>query len=407
MNTECPGAVAGRALALLGGSPAFPIPRHVGRPNLPDRSRFHARIDEILDRNWLTNAGPATQEFEDRVAGHLGVRHAVAVANGTLGLELTLTALGLEGEVILPSFTFVATAHAVLRAGLEPVFADVEPGSHCLDARCVESLIGPRTSAIIGVHLWGTPCDVEALQSLADRYGLELLFDAAHAYHCSHDGRRVGCFGHAEVFSFHATKFVSCGEGGVVTTNDSILAQRLRLARNFGFTGVDSVVSAGTNAKLSELQAALGLCMLDRLPELQAVNARNHALYSAGLRSAPGLRVIEHKPAPDHNFQYMVLEVDSRRFGLTRDEAVTVLQAEGVLARRYFAPGCHRMAPYSERRPLASGALPVTEALCESVLALPTGEAMSPHDVRSVCALLVEMHSQADRLRPLLADPRL
>src|SRR5262245_59345547 len=252
------------SLALFGGSPLFAEPLHVGRPSFAASKRqVLARIEQVLDRRFVTNNGPLVQELEAKVAEFLKVEHCVAVVNGTVGLELVARALELRGDVIVPGFTFIATAHAFHWLGLRPVFCDVDRRSHALDPRRLEECLTPATSAVVGVHLWGEPCDVAALQAFADRHRLALLFDAAHAFGCAEAGRMIGGFGCAEVFSFHATKFFQTFEGGAVTTDDGELAKRLRLLRNFGFAGFDTVVDYGTNGKMTELSAAMGLVALE------------------------------------------------------------------------------------------------------------------------------------------------
>ncbi len=375
-------------LALLGGSRAFPGTLYVGRPNLGDRRRLHERLDEILDRRWLTNQGPCVLEFEERLAALAGVPHCLAVCNATVGLEILLRATELRGEVIVPSFTFIATVHALHTVGLTPVFCDVDPATHSLDHRRVAELITPRTAGILAVHLWGRAAAVDELTVLAERHGLTLLFDAAHALHASSHGRPVGGFGRAEVFSFHGTKFVNSFEGGAITTHDAALAERLRLHRNFGFAGYDHVVSPGTNGKMSEIAAAMGLTSLDAMPDFVGVNARNYAAYQAGLANLPGLELFPYDPAERNNYQYVVLTLDAARTGLSRDLLVRALQAENVLARRYFHPGCHRMEPYRTLQPRAGGTLPVTERLADSVFALPTGTAVDPAAIAALCDLL-------------------
>jgi len=366
----------------------FREPFHVGRPNLGDRERFLERVAAIFDRRWLTNNGPLVQEFEARLAEFLGVRHALAVCNGTIGLELAVRALGMQGEVIVPSFTFVATAHAVQWQGITPVFADIDPRTHNLDPGAVERAITPRTTGIIGVHLWGRPCPVDALASLARQHGLKLMFDAAHAFACSQGGRMVGNFGDCEVFSFHATKFFNTFEGGAITTNDDALAERLRLMRNFGFAGYDNVVHIGTNGKMTEVCAAMGLTNLESLDEFVAANRRNYEAYRDGLAGIGGLTLTEYDGAERCNFQYVAIEVDPARFGRSRDDLCQALHEHNILARRYFFPGSHNMEPYRTLYPGAGANLPNTEALCQRVLALPTGTAVSVDDIRRICVLI-------------------
>jgi dTDP-4-amino-4,6-dideoxygalactose transaminase len=361
------------SLAVFGHKPAFAEPLHVGRPNLPDKQAILQRIAGALDRNWLTNGGPLVAEFERRVAAEAGVKHCIAVANGTIALELAIRALGLTGEVIVPAFTFIATAHALAWHGITPVFCDVDPATHTIDPHHAEQLMTPRTAGILGVHLWGRACDVDRLADLAARKKLTLFFDAAHAFGCTHRGRPIGGFGSCEIFSFHATKFVHCGEGGAITTGDDLLAERLRLLRNFGFAGCDRVISIGTNAKMSELAAAVGLTSLDHQATIVAANRANYDTYRRGLAHVPGLRLFPFDPREATNFQYVVVEVDERIAGLARDELMAVLSAENVLARRYFYPGCHRMDPYRASTDEGVPSLPVAEDLAGRVLALPTG----------------------------------
>ena len=233
-----------------------------------------------------------------------------------LALEISIRALGLSGEVIVPSFTFIATAHALQWQEITPVFCDVDPETHNLDPAKVEALITPRTTGIIGVHVWGRPCAVESLQEIAHRHGLKLMFDAAHAFGCSHNGQMIGNFGQAEVFSFHATKFFNTFEGGAVVTNDDDLAAKMRLMKNFGFTGYDQVIYVGTNGKMSEVSAAMGLTGLEDLDEFINTNHRNYKTYQNGLQNVPGIQLISYDEAERNNFQYIIVEVDEAVAGL-------------------------------------------------------------------------------------------
>jgi len=251
-----------RHLAIFGGRPAFAEKLHVGRPNIGDRARLLKRIEDILDRRWLTNNGPYVQEFERRIAETIGVKHCIATCNGEMGLEIAIRALELKGEVIVPAFTFVASAHALQWQEITPVFADIDPETHLIHPASVRRLITPRTTAILGVHIWGQTCAIEALEEIAREHHLRLLFDAAHAFGCTRHGRSIGTFGDAEVFSFHATKFVNSLEGGAIVTNHDDLARKIRLMKNFGFFGYDDVGYIGTNGKMNEFSAAMGLTSL-------------------------------------------------------------------------------------------------------------------------------------------------
>lgn len=359
-------------LAINGAPPAFAEPLHVGRPNVGDRARFMELADGILDRAWLTNDGPLVRELEGKIAALHGVRHCVAMCNGTIALEIAIRALGLEGEVIVPSYTFVATAHALHWQAITPVFADIDPATHNLDPDAVRRMVTPRTTGIIGVHLWGRPAPVEALQAIADEHGLQLMFDAAHAFGCRHAGRRIGGFGRCEVLSFHATKVFNTFEGGAVLTDDDALAETMRLMRNFGFAGYDNVVHPGTNGKMPEINAAMGLANLEALPRFVAANRERQQAYREAFRGIAGIRLLEYDERDDPNCHYVIAEVDDR-FPTGRDDIVAALQAENVLARKYFWPGCHRMQPYRDLFPHAGLLLQQTERVARRVLVLPNG----------------------------------
>lgn len=383
---------------MFGGSPLFPEIQHVGRPNVPDIEGLLQRTRRVLERRWLTNDGPEVQEFERQVAKLSGVRHCVAMCNGTTALQIAIRAAGLHGEVIVPSFTFVATAHALQWQGIQPVFCDIDDG-FCLDPHEVEKLITPRTTGVLGVHLWGHACNVEALTDVCKRSDLTLLFDAAHAFGCSHGGRMIGSFGRAEVFSFHATKFLNTLEGGAVVTNDDDLADRCRAMRNFGFCDEDKVSALGTNGKMNELEAVMGLASLDQMEEVIAANRRNYVEYKKGLEDIPGVCIRRYDLHERNNFQYIAVEIGTDA-GISRDQLHDVLHAENILARRYFYPGCHRMEPYRSQTPRPEQSLPRTESASSRILCLPTGTAISVTDISAVCALLrfvVNNHGELQR----------
>lgn len=405
MNTLSANAAKLVDMALFTGRPSFPEVLHVGRPNIANRERFLERTGQMLDRRWLSNNGPLVQEFEQRIAEFLGVKHCICVCNATIGLEIAIRAAGLEGEVIVPSYTFIATAHALQWQEITPVFADMDPTTHNLDPAQIERHITPRTTAIIGTHVWGRPCPVEALAEIAQQRGLKLMFDAAHAFGCSHQGRMIGGFGLAEVFSFHATKFLNSFEGGAITTNDDSLAAKIRLMTNFGFAGYDNVLCLGTNGKMTEVCAAMGLTNLEGIEVLVAVNRRNYDAYRAGLASIPGVTLMAYSPAERCNCQYVVVEVEEAKSGLSRDELITVLHAENVLARKYFWPGCHQMEPYRSAMPQASMCLPETERVAAKVMVLPTGTAVLPTDILNICQILSVAVGQAEVVRRKLRPP--
>jgi len=361
---------------------------HVGRPNIGNHAVFLRRVEQILERRWLSNDGPMVREFEQRIADLLGVRNVIAVCNATVGIELASKALGLSGEVILPSYTFIATAHALQWQGITPVFADMDPATHNINAREIESLITPQTTGIVGVHVWGRACDTATIESVAAKHGLKVMYDASHAFGCSAGGTMIGNFGEAEVFSFHATKFVNCLEGGAVVTNNDELAEKMRLMRNFGFKGFDNVVYLGVNGKMNEVCAAMGLTNLEAMDEVIAVNRRNYLSYCEALQSVPGVSVISYDPAERNNYQYVVIEVDPEVCPRNRDEIVDALHAENVIARKYFWPACHRMEPYRTMQPDAWRMLPETERVAARVIVLPTGQTVDTDTVLRICGII-------------------
>ncbi|MDQ3623051.1 MAG: DegT/DnrJ/EryC1/StrS family aminotransferase [Verrucomicrobiota bacterium] len=393
-------------LAILGHAPAFGEALHVGRPNLGSREAFLRRVNELFDRRWLTNDGPLLQEFEKRIADCIGIRHCVAMCNATIALEIAIRALELHGEVIVPAYTFVATAHALQWQGITPVFADMDPATHNIDPKLIEQLITPRTTGIIGVHLWGRPCDTDAIECIARRRNLKVIYDAAHAFGCTHEERKIGGFGACEVFSFHATKFVNCFEGGAVVTNNDEAAGKMRLMRNFGFRGYDYVIHAGTNGKMTEVCAAMGLTSLEAMEEIVAGNRRNYECYREGLRDLRGINVISYDPRERNNYQYVVIELDPDQAPLHRDDLIAVLHAENVLARKYFWPGCHRMEPYRSLQPDAHLTLPHTERVAARILVLPTGQTVTEEIVSKVVSIIQASWQQAEMVRGVLAFRR-
>ncbi len=380
----------------------FPRPLHVGTPNIGDKQRILERIADVLDRRMLSNDGPLVKQFEQRVAEITRVRHCIAMANGTIALEIASRGLGMRGEVIMPSMTFVATAHALQWQEITPVFCDIDENLHHIDTSRIEALITPRTSGILAVNLWGRPCYVEKLEEIAAKYGLRLLFDSAHAFGVSYKGEMVGGFGDAEVLSFHATKFINTFEGGAVLTNDDDLAERLRLMKNFGFNGRDSVGYLGINGKMNEVQAAMGLVSLDSMASFIAHNRNNYLAYREGTADIPGLSLLQYQLDEKNNYQYIIIEVDEAEFGLSRDELMAVLARENIDVRRYFFPGCHRMEPYRSYMPHAHLLLPITEKVLDRVLAFPTGESVSEEDVRQICRLLGQIHLDAAKLKGMI-----
>lgn len=385
--------------ALFGYDPWFARPQHVNRPSFRNSEHFLGEMAKMIDRRWFTNDGPIVRQLEGEISDYVGVNHCIATSNGTMALQLLCKALALEGEVIMPSFTFIATAHAIAWQGGTPVFCDVLPDTMNLDPDHCERLIGPDTRAILGVHVWGRACDEGGrLAALAGKHGIPLLFDAAHGFGCGSNGKMVGSFGSAEAFSFHATKAFHTFEGGAITTNDGSLARQLRLLRNFGISGFDQVDQLGINGKMPEACAAAGLSNLRALDQTMQSAKEVFTVYADGLASVLQLTLVDTSNRGGcSNHHYVAFLVDPDAGGIDRDGLVSILHAENVIARRYFFPGCHRSAPYIDGdKPRVS--LPVTDLLADKVLLLPAGAGMELIDAKKICNLIVAVFENQDAI---------
>lgn len=387
--------MSSQSFAILGGQPVFDSPVHVGTPNLGDLPLFHKHLEEIFSRRWLSNDGPVVRLFEQKLSEILDVKHCIAVTNGTVAIELVAVSLGWRGRVVVPGFTFVASAHALAWVGVEPVFCDVDPKWHNLDSEDVRHNID-AAAGILGVHLWGRPADEQALQDEAQRLSADLVFDASHAFGSRRRGKSAAAMGRAATFSFHATKFVNTFEGGLITTNDDALADDLRSRRNFGHDEQRVVQRLGTNAKLNEVSAAMGLACLPHLDEWIDHDKEMTAAYHRHLSTIPGIRVHVDDEETDSNNQYLVVETEPDVFGLSRDELLDILVAENIGARKYFSPGIHRVPPYAAD---LARSLPVTERLSDIVLQLPTGAAVTRADVTLITDVIERAHAEAESLR--------
>ncbi len=364
-------------------------------PTLPPLERIVSEYREVFRQGLITN-GALVARLEAAVCERLGVRHCVAVSSCTSGLILTMKALGLSGEVILPSFTFFATGEAVLWNGLTPVFADCDPRTWNVEPDAVERAITPRTSAILAVHLYGNPAPVAELERIAEKHGLKLLFDAAHAFGASYKGQSVGRFGDAEVFSLSPTKLLVAGEGGLVCTSDPTLAHRLRAGRNYGDLGSYNPMLLGLNARMTEFNAAMALAGLD----LVAVKVTRHnqiaALYNSELDGTPGIGFQQLPPGHRSSYKDYSVSVDSEAFGMTRDELRAGLLRENIETKKYFYPPLHQQTLFRPFAPAGRGALRATEAVAESVLSLPIYESLPAGTVRQVAGAIRHL-SQSTR----------
>ena len=355
----------------------------VTRSSLPPFEEYCDEIRDLWDSHWLTNNGDKALALEAALASYLDIPNVVLFSNGHLALEAAIRAMGLTGEVITTPFTFVSTTHALVRCGVTPVFADVRPGDLTLDPQAIEKLITPRTTAIVPVHVYGHFCDVAAIQQLADAHGLKVLYDAAHTFGATLEGKSAAAFGDAAMFSFHATKVFHTVEGGAVTCQSAALAAALRLERNYGITGPETTVSVGGNAKMNEFQAAMGLCNLRHLSAEMQKRRHVCALYRACLAGVDGLTIMPEQ-AGDNCAYFPVLFTGFRK---TRDAVYAALAASDIYARKYFYPLTSAFECYAGQFDPAR--TPVAKLASENVLTLPLYPELSDADVRRICDIIL------------------
>jgi len=383
--------------AVLGGPPSFATPLNIVAPVLPRLAEVGERFDEVLASGQLTNDSRYVREFEAALEARLGVA-AVTTSNGTWSLVLMMKELGIDGEGILPSYTYCASAHAVRWAGATPVFVDILPDTFTADPAAVAAAITSRTSAILAVHVYGHPCEIDELAAIAEKHSLPLLFDAAHAFGAMYRGAPIGTFGVAESFSFHATKTLPVGEGGCITTVNRSLAERLRLWRKFGDPGNEDTEFAGTNAKMQEFNAILGLAGLKTVDETIARRRDYAAALRARLGGIPGLSFQAERSYVRSSAQNFAVLADAS-FGLSRDELLKALAAENIRCRRYFHPPVHAQRAYAGH---SHTELPVTSRVADAVLCLPFYSHMTSRHFEGIGDAFEALHAEAPRIRQAL-----
>lgn len=344
-------------------------PLYVTQPYLPPLEDFIPYLQEIWDRKILSNNGPCHQELEQRLGEYLGVEHISLFANGTLALVTALQALRISGEVITTPYSFVATSHALLWNGLKPVFVDIDPATFNLDPARIESAITPQTTAILPVHCYGHPCDVEAIQAIADNYGLKVIYDAAHAFGVEGEGGSILRHGDLSILSFHATKVFNTFEGGAIVSPDARTKRRIDHLKNFGFVDEVTVVAPGINGKMSEVNAAFGLLQLKHVDTALAARRELDALYRSSLVGIPGITCINGHAAR-HNAAYFPILVDAQ-YPLSRDELFELLKRKGIHTRRYFYPPISSFPMYKGLASSAPENLPNTYRAAAEVICLP------------------------------------
>ncbi|MGH7043637.1 MAG: DegT/DnrJ/EryC1/StrS family aminotransferase [Acetobacteraceae bacterium] len=368
---------------------AFSEPVYVTRPILPPLEDYHALLKEIWQRQWLSNNGEMVLALERELRATLRAPHLSVLGNGTLALQMAIRALGLGGEVITTPFTFPATAHALNWAGVTTIFADIDPVTLTLDPGAVARAITSRTSGILGVHVYGMPCDVHGLGRLAGQHGLKIIYDGAHAFGTEIAGRPIGDFGDATMLSFHATKLFHTAEGGALVLPREEDHAQVALLRNFGIASETTVLVPGVNAKMNELQAALGLLVLRAVPAERAARARIAAVYQARLDGVAGLRMLALPADVTHSRQYAVLIVDKDACGVSRDALYNGLKPFNIFARRYFYPLCSEAPHYLGLPSAAPENLPVAYRISRQVLALPYYGALDEEGAHRVCDALL------------------
>ena len=366
----------------------------VTRPVFPTIEEVTEKLRDIWNSNWLTNNGPQHTMLERELKNFLKVPHLSLFNNGTIALMVACQSLRLSGEVITTPFTFAATPHVLSWNNIAPIFCDVDAETMNIDAEKIESMITPRTTAILAVHVFGTPCDVEKIQEVADRYGLRVVYDAAHAFGVEIDGRGIGNFGDISMLSFHATKLYHTVEGGALVMKNEHVKQRIDLLKNFGIKNEEEVVMPGINGKLDEVRAAIGRIMLNYVEGERQKRMRLHEIYNEELSEVEGLKLMP-KCAADVklNYQYYVVRIDEKIFGRSRDFVYDAFKNFNVYTRKYFHPLCSEYTCYRQLNSSSPDNLPVAHIVGQQVLSLPMYGELAEDDVRKICAILKSFRS--------------
>ncbi len=360
----------------------------VTSPLLPNLDEFHELLKDIWDRKWITNNGHYHQMLEQALAEYLKVPYVSLFTNGTLPLLTALQALRISGEVITTPYSFVATTHALWWNGIKPVFVDIEWETGCMDPNKIEAAITPKTTAIMPVHVYGKPCNVRAIQEIADKYGLKVIYDAAHAFGVEQDGVSLMNYGDMSTLSFHATKVYNTIEGGAMVMHDEKTKQRIDYLKNFGFAGETEVVGPGINSKMDEMRAAYGLLNLKQVDD--AIEARHQVAvrYREALKNVDGIEYWNDLPGVKHNYSYFPIFVHQKTYGMTRDELYFKLKEQGILARRYFYPLISDFSTYRGLPSATKENLPVANEMAREVICLPMHHALSEDEVDRIIKLI-------------------
>jgi dTDP-4-amino-4,6-dideoxygalactose transaminase len=363
-------------------------PIYVTQPALPPLEDFTALLREIWESRIITNNGPFHQQFEQALADYLGVKYISVFSNGTLALITALQALRITGEVITTPFSFVATTHSLWWNNIKPVFADVDPDRFNLDPEKVEAAITPQTTAIMPVHVYGNPCNLERFQQIADTYGLKLIYDAAHAFGVKINGNSVLNYGDLSILSFHATKVFNTIEGGAIVSPDAQTKKRIDYLKNFGFAGETTVIAPGINAKMNELQAAYGLLQLKTIDQLIEKRRGISDLYRAQLTGIEGISFLNSMEGVAYNYAYFPILVDPAKFGKPRDEVYDELKKHNIFGRRYFYPLISQFPTYRGLPSARPENLPVATRVADQVICLPIYPGLGEDHINNICTII-------------------
>ena len=361
----------------------------VTSPLLPDLDEFHSLLKEIWDSKWVTNNGSFHKRLEAALCDYLKVPYISLFTNGTLPLLTALQALHINGEVITTPYSFVATTHSIWWNGCKPVFVDIEESTCGMDPDKIEAAITPRTTAIMPVHCYGKPCNMERVQAIADKYGLKVIYDAAHAFGVEVNGQSVLCQGDMATLSFHATKVYNTLEGGALVMHDAETKKRVDYLKNFGFAGETEVVAPGINSKMDEVRAAYGLLNLQQVDETIEKRHQVAIRYREALRNVKGIRFFDDMPGVRHNYSYFPIFVNADEFGMTRDELYFKMKEHGVLGRRYFYPLISSFSTYCGLPSATPENLPVATKIANEVICLPLHHELDNEDISMILELIV------------------
>lgn len=365
----------------------FDLPIYITRPILPPLKKVYKKIKEIWESKWLTNMGIQHETFELELMKYLNVKHLTLFCNGTLALELALQALELTGEVITTPFTFPATSNSLYQKKLTPVYCDINLEDFNINSDEIENLITSKTSAIMPVHVFGNPCNIEKIEKIANNHNLKVIYDAAHCFGVEYKGKPIGTFGDVSMFSFHATKIFHTIEGGALTYNDEKLKEKFYLLKNFGIKSVEEVLLPGTNAKMNEIQAAIGLLNLQIVDKEINKRKKLNKVYKENLKEREGIKFLDEKNYVKYNYQYFPILINKEKFKLNRDQVYEEMKKYNVFTRKYFYPLCIDYKYYSRNN---TDNFPNAKKIANDILCLPIYGELEEDQIIKICEILLK-----------------